>query len=217
MPDMKWFRIPDGLRRRTRSANSPYGAEPRRRRLRRREHDALHDREWPRPRKPRWLHGPNMDAMRDREWRRPRWLMLPGLAWLRMPEVDVPARLLVPGIAVILLLFGGGLYFGNVLGSDPSAASLITTVVKSGRVTIETVRGKRVKVTLPARTITHRKTVKVRRSTLTQTDTQTDTQTLFHTHTQIVPVPTTLTRTSTVTRTVPTTITVTVTTTAPSS
>ncbi len=210
MPDMKRFRIPDGLRRRRRSANAPYAPEPPKPRLRRPDLDALRDREWPRPRRPRWLHGPDMEALRDREWGRPRWLALPGLAWLRMPELDVPARLLVPGISVILLLFGGGLYFGNVLGSDPSAASLITTVVK-GKVKIETVSGKRVKVTLPARTITHRKTVKGHRSTLTQTDTQTQ----FRTHTQLVPVPTTITRTSTVTKTIPTTVTVTVTTTVP--
>lgn len=208
---MKRFRIPDSLRPRMRSANAPYSAGPRKRRLRGPDLEALREREWPRPRKPRWLHGPDMEALRDREWRRPRWLVLPGLAWLRMPELDVPARLLVPGIAVILLLFGGGLYFGNVLGSDPSAASLITTVVKSGKVTIETVRGKRVKVTLPARTIVHRKTVKGHGKTFTQTDTQT----LFHTHTQLVPVPTTITRTSTVTKTIPTTVTVTVTTTVP--
>lgn len=208
MPDMKRFRIPEGLRPRTRSANAPYASGPPRRRLRRPDLDALRDRQWPRPRRPRWLHGPDTDALRDREWR-PRWLVLPGLAWLRVPEMDVPARLLVPGIAVILLLFGGGLYFGNVLGSNPSAASLITTLTEKGRVTIETVRGKRVKVTLPARTV--KKTVRGHRSTFTQTDTQT----LFHTHTQIVPVPTTITRTSTVTKTIPTTVTVTVTTTAP--
>jgi hypothetical protein len=212
MPDMKRFRIPDSLRPRMRSANAPYAAGPRKRRLRGPDLDRLRDREWPRPHRPRWLHGPDIDAMRDREWRRPRWLALPGLAWLRVPEMDVPARLLVPGIAVILLLFGGGLYFGNVLGSDPSAASLITTLTRKGSVTIETVRGKRVKVTIPAKTITRKKTVHGHRSTLTQTDTQT----LFHTHTQIVPVPTTIVRTSTVTKTVPTTVTVTVTQTVPS-
>jgi hypothetical protein len=208
---MKRFRIPDGLRLRARSANVPYAPTPPKRRLRRPDLDGLRDRRWPRPRRPRRLHGPDMEAFRDREWARPRWLALPGLAWLRIPEVNVPARLLVPGIAVILLLFGGGLYFGNVLGSDPSAASLITTV--KGRITIETVRGKRVKVTLPGRTITRRKTQTVhgRRSTLTQTATQTQ----FRTHTQLVPVPTTITRTSTVTKTIPTTVTVTVTTTVP--
>ena len=188
MPDMKWFRIPDGLRLRRRSPNAPYAQVPRKRR-------------------------PSLDALRDREWRRPAWLSLPALAWLRKPDLEVPARLLVPGIAVILLLFGGGLYFGNVLGSDPSQASLITTVVKSGKVTVETVRGKRVKVTLPAKTITRKKKVKGHGTTLTQTSTQT----LFNTHTQILSVPTTIVRTSTVTKTIPTTVTVTVTTTAPSS
>jgi len=191
MPDMKWFRIPEGLRPRRRSANAPYAQVPRKRRLR----------------------PPTLDALRDREWRRPAWLALPGLAWLRKPDLEVPARLLVPGIAVILVLFGGGLYFGNVLGSDPSQASLITTVVKSGKVTVETVRGKRVKVTLPAKTITKKKKVKGHGTTLTQTSTQT----IFNTHTQILSVPTTIVRTSTVTKTIPTTVTVTVTTTAPSS
>lgn len=188
---MTRFRIPDRPRPRLRSTKSPYGAQAPRRGLRR----------------------ANLDWLRDREWR-PGWLALPGLAWLRIPEVNVPARLLVPGIAVILLLFGGGLYFGNVLGSDPSAASLITTFTEKGKVTVETVKGKRVKVTLKARTITRRKTrtVKGRGSTLTQTDTQT----LVHTHTQLVPVPTTITRTSTLTKTIPTTVTVTVTTTVPS-
>jgi hypothetical protein len=209
---MKRFRIPEGWRPRMRSPNAPYAPEPRRRRLRRPDMDALREREWPRPHRPRWLRGPDMEALRDREWRRPRWLAVPALAWLRVPEVDVPARLVVPGIAVILLLFGGGLYFGNVLGSDPSAASLITTLTRKGRVTIETVRGKKVKVTLPARTIVRRKTVKGHGKTFTQTDTRT----LFHTHTQIVPVPTTITRTSTVTKTIPTTVTVVTTVTVPS-
>jgi hypothetical protein len=188
---MKWFRIPEGLRPRRRAPKPPYAPKPPTRRR------------------------PTFDGLRDREWSRPRWLAVPGLAWLRTPDVDVPARLLVPGVAVIAVLFGGGLYFGNVLGSDPSAASLITTLTEKGKVTIETVRGKRVKVTLPAKTITRRKTktVRVRRSTFTQTDTQTQ----FRTHTQVVPVPTTITRTSTVTKTIPTTVTVTVTTTAPSS
>jgi hypothetical protein len=154
-----------------------------------------------------------MDRLRDREWNRPRWLVVPGFGWLRMPEWNIPAHLLVPGIAVILLLFGGGLYFGNLLGSDPSAASLITTITSKGKVTIETVKGKRVKVTLPGRTITRRKTIKGHRSTFTQTSIQT----LFHTHTQIVPVPTTITRTSTIIHTVTVPITVTVTTTLPTS
>jgi hypothetical protein len=159
--------------------------------------DRLRDRDWdrPRPRRPRWLHGPDMEALRDREWTRPRWLVLPTLAWLRMPELDVPAHMLVPGIAVIALLFGGGLYFGNTLGSDPSAASLITTVTLKGKVTVETLKGKRVKVTLKPRTITRHKTVKRNGKTVDLT------QTILRTHTQIVPVPTTITRTSTLIRT----------------
>jgi len=171
---MSRFRIPDGLRPRV--------------------PDALRDREWSgaRPRRPRWLHGPDMDRLRDREWRRPRWLIVPGL---RIPEFDVPAHMLVPGVAAILLLFGGGLYFGNMLGSDPSAASLITTVTLKGKVTVETVKGKRVKVTLKARTITRHKTVRRNGKTVDLT------QTVLRTHTQIVPVPTTITRTSTLIRT----------------
>ena len=171
---MSRFRIPDGLRSRLPDL------------------DSLRDRERPRPRRPRWLHGPDMDRLRDREWGRPRWLVVPGL---RMPEFDVPAHMLVPGIAVILLLFGGGLYFGNMLGSDPSAASLITTVTLKGKVTVETLKGKRVKVTLKPRTVTRHKTVKRNGKTVDLT------QTIVHTHTQIVPVPTTITRTSTLIRT----------------
>ena len=158
VPDMSRFRIPDGWRSRLPDL------------------DRLRDREWPQPRRPGWLHGPDMDR-------------------LRMPDLDVPAHMLVPGIAVILLLFGGGLYFGNMLGSDPSAASLITTVTLKGKVTVETVKGKRVKVTLKPRTITRHKTVKRNGKTVDLT------QTILRTHTQIVPVPTTITRTSTLIRT----------------
>jgi hypothetical protein len=194
---MSRFRIPDGWRPRMPDL------------------DRLRDREWRGPRRgrPRRLHGPDMDRLRDREWRRPRWLLLPSLGWLRMPELDVPAHMLVPGMAVILLLFGGGLYFGNMLGSDPSAASLITTVTLKGKVTVETVKGKRVKVTLRPRTITRHKTVTRKRGTLDVTQTQ------LRTHTQLVPVPTTITRTATITRTqTVTTTTVSVTTvTVPSS
>jgi hypothetical protein len=170
--------------------------------------DRLRDRDWDRPRRPRRVHRPNMDRLRDREWTRPRWLVLPTLAWLRMPELDVPAHMLVPGIAVIALLFGGGLYFGNMLGSDPSAASLITTVTLKGKVV--TLKGKPVKVIVPARTVTrHGKTVKQPRKTVDLTQTQTQ----VRTHTQPVPVPTTVFRTTTIirTQTVPTTVTVTTT------
>jgi hypothetical protein len=192
---MSRFRIPDGWRPRMPDL------------------DRLRDREWRGPRRPRRLHGPDMDRLRDREWRRPRWLLLPSLGWLRMPELDVPAHMLVPGMAIILLLFGGGLYFGNTLGSDPSAASLITTVTLKGKVTVETLKGKRVKVTLRPRTITRHKTVTRKRGTLDVTQTQ------LRTHTELVPVPTTITRTATITRTqTVTTTTVSVTTvTVPSS
>ena len=100
-----------------------------------------------------------------------------------------------------MLLFGGGLYFGNMLGSDPSAASLITTTTISGKVV--TLRGKKVKVVLPRKTVTrHGKTVKLPRRTVDKTQTETQTQTQFETrqHTVIVPVPTTITHTTTVNR-----------------
>jgi hypothetical protein len=132
-----------------------------------------------------------------------------------MPDRGVPKHMLVPGIAIVALLFGGGLYFGNMLGSDPSAAGtgFITTVTRKGKVI--TLKGKPVKVVVPAKTVTrHGKTVKVPRKTvdLTRTQTQTQTQTQTRTRTQQVPVPTTITqvRTVTNTRTVTSTVTVTV-------
>ncbi len=184
MPDMRRFRIPDGWR-------------PRKPDL-----DRLRDR-WDRPKRPRRLHGPDMERLRDREWTRPRWLVIPALGRLRMPELDVPAHMLVPGIAVIALLFGGGLYFGNMLGSDPSAASLITTVTLKGKVL--TLKGKPVKVIVPAKTVTrHGKTIKQPRKVVDLTQTQTQ----VRTRTQPVPVPTTVFRTQTIihTQTVTTTI-----------
>jgi hypothetical protein len=193
---MSRFRIPDGWRPRMPDL------------------DRLRDREWRGPRRPRRRRprGLDMDRLRDREWGRPRWLVVPSFG-LHMPEFDVPAHLLVPGIAVIALLFGGGLYFGNLLGSDPSAASLITTVTVKGKVTVETLKGKRVKVTLPPKTITRHKTIKRHGSTVDVTRTD------VRTHTQLVPVPTTITRTSTIihTQTVTTTVVSVTTTTVPSS
>jgi hypothetical protein len=184
--------------------------------LRRPDLDRFRDRELRRPQRPRWLHGPDLDALRDREWRRPRWLVVPTFAGLRMADIDVPKHLLLPGITAIVLLFGGGLYFGNVLGSDPSAASLITTVTSKGQVI--TVKGKSVKVILPAKTVTKNgKTKKLPRRTVNHIQTQTQTEIQTRQHTVVVPVPTTLTHTVTVR--VPTTITVivptTVTTTVP--
>ncbi len=158
--------------------------------------DSLADRQW----RPRWLHAPNLrrrwDRMLDHEWIRPRWLVIPTLARLRRAERDLPLHLLVPGVAVVALLFGGGLYFGNMLGSDPSAAGtgFITTVTLKGKVV--TVKGKPVKVVVPPKTVTrHGKTVKTPRKTVDLTQTRTQTRT------QQVPVPTTITRTSTIIRT----------------
>jgi hypothetical protein len=178
--------------------------------------DSLSDRRW----RPRWLHKPDLrgrwDRMLDHQWVRPRWLVVPRLAWLRGSDRELPKHLLVPGIAVVALLFGGGLYFGNALGSDPSAAGtgFITTVTLKGKVV--TVKGKRVKVVVPPKTVTrHGKTVKVPRKTVDLTSTSTQTQT----RTQQVPVPTTVTRTSTIirTQTVVSTTVSTITVTVPSS
>ncbi|HKV67809.1 MAG TPA: hypothetical protein VJN72_06945 [Gaiellales bacterium] len=178
--------------------------------------DSLSERRW----RPRWLHKPDVrgrwDRMLDHEWARPRWLVIPTLGWLRNSDRELPKHLLVPGIAVVGLLFGGGLYFGNALGSDPSAAGtgFITTVTLKGKVV--TLKGKRVKVVVPPKTVTrHGKTVKVRGKTVDLTSTQTQTRT------QQVPVPTTVTstRTSTIfrTQTVVSTIVSTLTVTVPSS
>ena len=178
--------------------------------------DSLSERRW----RPRWLHRPDVrgrwDRMLDHEWARPRWLVIPTLGWLRNSDRELPKHLLVPGIAVVALLFGGGLYFGNALGSDPSAAGtgFITTVTLKGKVV--TLKGKRVKVVVPPKTVTrHGKTVKVRGKTVDLTSTQTQTRT------QQVPVPTTVTstRTSTIfrTQTVVSTIVSTLTVTVPSS
>jgi len=154
--------------------------------------------------------------MLDHQWVRPRWLVIPTLGWLRQSDRELPKHLLVPGIAVVALLFGGGLYFGNALGSDPSAAGtgFITTVTIKGKVV--TVKGKPVKVVVPPKTVTrHGKTVKVPRKTVDLTSTQTQTRT------QQVPVPTTVTstRTSTIirTQTVVSTTVSTITVTVPSS
>jgi hypothetical protein len=175
--------------------------------LRRPDLDRFRDRELRRPRRPRRLHGPDLDELRDREWRRPRWLVVPNLGGLRLSEIDVPKHLLLPGIAVIALLFGGGLYFGNLLGSDPSAASLITTV--KGKVV--TLKGKAVKVVEPAKTVTRNgKAIKLPRRTVNRTQIQTEIQVQTRQHTVVVPVPTTITRTTTV-QLPPTTVTVTVT------
>jgi hypothetical protein len=129
-----------------------------------------------------------------------------------MADFDVPKHLLLPGIAAILLLFGGGLYFGNLLGSDPSAATLITTVKIQGKVV--TLKGKSVKVVVPPKTITRNgKKIKLPRRTVDLTATQTQTRIETRQHTVVVPVPTTITHTTTIQ--VPTTIfsTVTITTT----
>ena len=191
----------------------PGGGPPRW--LRRPDLDRFRDRELRRPRRPRWLHGPDLDELRDREWRRPRWLVVPSFGRLSLADVDVPKHLLLPGVTVILLLFGGGLYFGNMLGSDPSAASLITTVTSKGQVI--TLTGKSVKVVLPGKTVTRNgKTIKLPRRTVNRTQTQTQFETLTHQHTVVVPVPTTLTHTvtvrvpTTVTITIPTTVTTTI-------
>jgi hypothetical protein len=170
--------------------------------------DNLAERRW----RPRWLHKPDLrrrwDRMLDHEWIRPRWLVIPSFRRRGLSERGLPSHLLVPGIAAVALLFGGGLYFGNMLGSDPSAAGtgFITTVTQKSKVI--TVNGKPVRVVVPAKTITrHGKTVRVRRKATTVDLTHTQTRT----RTQQVPVPTTITRTSTVirTRTVTSTVTVT--------
>jgi hypothetical protein len=178
--------------------------------------ESLLERQW----RPRWLHMPNVrrrwDRMLDHQWIRPRWMAIPAFRRLRTADRELPAHLLLPGIAAVALLFGGGLYFGNMLGSDPSAAGtgFITTVTRKGKVI--TVKGKPVKVVVPAKTVTrHGKTVRVPRKTVDLTHVS------VQTRTQQVPVPTTLTHTSTVfrTRTVTSTSvvvsTVTVTTTGP--
>ncbi|HEX5558697.1 MAG TPA: hypothetical protein VFX13_13835 [Gaiellales bacterium] len=168
--------------------------------------DSLADRRW----RPRWLHMPNFrrrwDSMLDHQWIRPRWMVIPSFRRVRMSDRPLPSHMLVPGIAIVALLFGGGLYFGNMLGSDPSAAGtgFITTVTRKG--TVVTLKGKRVRVVVPPKTITrHGKTIHVPRKTVDLTHTQTRTQT----RTQQVPVPTTITQTRTVTRTVTSTVTVT--------
>src|SRR6185437_6771649 len=174
--------------------------------------DRLSDRRW----RPRWLHKPDIrgrwDRMLDHQWVRPRWLVIPTLGWLRRSDRELPKHLLVPGIAVVALLFGGGLYFGNMLGSDPSAAGtgFITTVTRKGKVI--TLKGKPVKVVVPPKTITrHGKKIHVPRKTIDLTHTQTQTQTA----TQQVPVPTTITQVHTVTSTNTVTATVTVTVSVP--
>jgi hypothetical protein len=173
--------------------------------------DSLADRQW----RPRWLHMPNLrrrwDRMLDHQWIRPRWMVIPSFRRVGAERPGVPSHMLVPGIAVVALLFGGGLYFGNMLGSDPSAAGtgFITTVTRKGKVI--TLKGKSVRVVVPAKTVTrHGKTVHVPRKTVDLTKTQTQTQT--QTRTQQVPVPTTVTQVHTVTstRTVTSTVTVTV-------
>jgi hypothetical protein len=177
--------------------------------------DSLADRRW----RPRWLHRPNFrrrwDRMLDHQWIRPRWMVIPSFRRDGMSERrGVPSHMLVPGIAAVALLFGGGLYFGNMLGSDPSAAGtgFITTVTRKG--TVITVKGKPVRVVVPPKTITrHGKTVHVPRKTVDLTHTQTQTQT----RTQQVPVPTTVTQTHTVTSTRTVTSVVTVTVSVPSS
>ena len=168
--------------------------------------DSLADRRW----RPRWLRMPKFrdrwDRMLDHEWIRPRWMVIPSFRRMRMSDRPLPSHMLVPGIAIVALLFGGGLYFGNMLGSDPSAAGtgFITTVTRKGKVI--TLKGKSVRVVVPPKTITrHGKTVHVPRKTVDLTHTQTQTQT----RTQQVPVPTTITKTRTVTRTVTSTVTVT--------
>jgi hypothetical protein len=153
-----------------------------------------------RRRRPRWMHRPDLrgrwDRMLDHEWARPRWLAIPAFRSLRTSDREMPKHLLVPGIAIVALLFGGGLYFGNALGSDPNAAGtgFITTVTMKGKVV--TVKGKPVRVVVPPKTVTrHGKTVRVPRKTVDLTSTRTQTRT------QQVPVPTTITRTSTLIRT----------------
>jgi hypothetical protein len=175
--------------------------------------DGLADRQW----RPRWLHRPDFrrrwDRMLDHQWMRPRWMVVPSFGRPHMPDRELPSHMLVPGIAVVALLFGGGLYFGNMLGSDPSAAGtgFITTVTRKG--TVVTVKGKSVRVVVPPKTITrHGKTIHVPRKTVDLTHTQT------RTRTQQVAVPTTITqtqtqtqiRTVTSTRTTTSTVTVTV-------
>lgn len=176
--------------------------------------DNLADRQW----RPRWMHKPDIrrrwDRLLDHQWVHPRWLAIPALGRLRLSDREIPMHLLVPGVAVVALLFGGGLYFGNALGSDPSAAGtgFITTVKIKGKVV--TVKGRPVRVVVPAKTVTrHGKTVRVPRKTVDLTSTR------IQTRTQQVPVPTTITRTSTIIRTLTvTTTTVSVTTvTVPSS
>jgi hypothetical protein len=148
--------------------------------------------------------------MLDHQWIRPRWMVIPSFRRVRMSDRPLPSHMLVPGIAIVALLFGGGLYFGNMLGSDPSAAGtgFITTVTRKGKVV--TLKGKSVKVVVPPKTITrHGKTIHVPRKTVDLTHTQTQTQTQTQVRTQQVPVPTTITKTRTVTRTVTSTVTVT--------
>jgi hypothetical protein len=171
--------------------------------------DSLADRQW----RPRWLRMPNVrrrwDRMLDHEWIRPRWMVIPSFRQrVRMSDRSLPSHMLVPGIAIVALLFGGGLYFGNMLGSDPSAAGtgFITTVTRKGKVI--TLKGKSVRVVVPPKTVTrHGKTIHVPRKTVDLTHTQTRTQ--VRTQQVPVPVPTTITKTRTVTRTVTATVTVT--------
>jgi hypothetical protein len=169
--------------------------------------DSLAERRW----RPRWLHRPNLrrrwDALLDHEWVRPRWMVIPTFRRAGMSDRGLPSHMLLPGIAAVVLLFGGGLYFGNMLGSDPSAAGtgFITTVTRKG--TVVTVKGKRVRVVVPKTVTRHAKTVKAPRKTVNRTRTQTETST----RTQQVPVPTTITQVRTVTRTRTVTSTVTVT------
>jgi hypothetical protein len=158
--------------------------------------DSLADRQW----RPRWLRMPNVrrrwDRMLDHEWIRPRWMVIPTFRRAGMSDRGLPSHMLLPGIAAVVVLFGGGLYFGNMLGSDPSAAGtgFITTVTRKGK--IVTLKGKSVRVVAPPKTVTrHGKTIHVPRKTVDLTRTQTQTRT------QQVPVPTTITRTSTVVRT----------------
>ena len=121
---MSRFRIPDGWRPRMPDL------------------DRLRDREWSgvRPRRPRWLHGPDMDRLRDREWRRPRWLIVPGL---RIPSSTCLRTCSCRASPSSLLLFGGGLYFGNMLGLGPERGEPDHDRHAQGQGHVETVKGKR--------------------------------------------------------------------------
>ncbi len=121
----------------------------------------------------------------------------------------------MPSVTAVVLLFMGGWFASSFSQADDAGEAFVTTMTVKGKVV--RVKGKPVRVLLPARTVFQGGTVKTLPSrvinlTQTRTFTQTDStpaQTSFGTRTTTISVPTTIfsTETSstlvTVTETVP--------------